>query len=429
MADKMIMDKIAEETVSSASRSVASSDDNLRLLQQIQEEMEAVKSMSSGKERTARLEILESTMQSVRQNRAKRKESTASAMAGLDAFFADLGSEFKSLHVLSSSENALITAANLAAENATKDVGKAEAGWFPIGKQKRIDAAKAAEKDAKAGIPLAEARAKELQLDRLRNADLRQSLQTFQDISGQLETALATGLVKIQGQIDLVHPQLQESLEDMKREATNLDTAKTLVVDLESKLQALNQEAGEFNPGTADYAEHQKKVSQVANELREAKIQRDVALELFNTAEKFTQIHQTNLSVQQNLKKTQTQALENLRTTTQQRVVSFANQLSAVQSGKEQEAFATLDEVGHQLDVDGLKDSASVMVATDNLALERLASAPGRLDDIMEVATTVLQHSADVSTKMRELIASAGIDMSGKDFAHYEKQAKPSEAS
>ena len=429
MTDKLIMDQIAEETVNSASRSVASSDENLRLLQKIQEEMEAVKSMPAGKERTTRMEILESTMESVRQNRAKRKESTASAMAGLDAFFTDLGTEFKNLRVLNSSENALITAANLAAEKATKAVGKAEAGWFPIGKQKRIDAAKQAESDAKAGIPLAEAKAKELQLDRLRNADLRQSLQTFQDISGQLETSLATGLVKIQGQIDIVHPQLQESLADVEREAANLDTTKELVIQLERKLQSLNQETNELSPGTAEHAAHQTKVSEAADQIREAQIKRDVALELYNTALKFTQIHETNLAVQQNLKKTQTQALENLRTTTKQRVVSFSNQLSAVQSGKEQEAFDTLEKVGHKLDVDGLKDSASVMVATDNLAVDRLAAAPGRLSDIMEVATTVLEHNADISQKMRDLIASAGLDTSGKDFAHYEKQAEPSGSS
>lgn len=366
--------------------------------------------------------IILADLESARTSREEMRVDLGQAMVGLNESLAIIGentyvqfgeeTEEEKIIVSSAKERLQKADARQRAAEAQVAVAGTKMKLFGIRKravdsaQKELSEANIELESAKAGVPAAEQRAKQIARERLQNSTIDDSLEAYTKMASDVEQVMIQRREDSLAEEEFVRAR-RETADQIKVEATEkLKTAEAEVSELETRVQTLKDELELLQSGTTEFARKELEIRNTSSELEEAQNRRNVALVVSDSKTRYVEelaLHEKSL---QKLRGNLESWIAALHSAAEERVATFRAVLQQQKMLDDQEVASQLDEVGAETDRRNLEFAAKAVVATDKARAEMMNSLPERMKAVRSVAAGLSAHLKETLEKDKEFLKS-----------------------
>ena len=366
--------------------------------------------------------IILADLESARNSREEMRVDLGQAMVGLNESLAIIGQNtYVQFGEETEEEKFIVSSAKQRLEKADARQRSAEAQvavagtkmkLFGIRKraiesaQKELSEANLELESAKAGVPAAEQRAKQIARERLQNSTIDDSLEAYTRMASDVEQVMIQRRADSLVEEEFVRAR-RETADQIKVEATEkLKATEAEVSALETKIQTLKDELELLQSGTTEFAKKELEIRNTSSELEEAQNRRNVALIVSDSKTRYVEelaLHEKSL---QRLRGNLETWIAALHSAAEERVATFRAVLQQQKMLDDQEVASQLDEVGSETDRRNLEFAAQAVVATDKARAAMMNSLPERMKAIRGVAAGLSAHFKETLEKDREFLES-----------------------
>ena len=300
-------------------------------------------------------DIVDANFKSLNGNVEETEQDLQELMLHLRAMLDNCGGEFAKLQELNPEEHKWVeeAKAELAkAETSLKNAESMSNAWnilFGL-KNSRVNGAKKDIEEGKVELKEAEAKANKSYRDRLRNADLKESLhRIISQVQGM--TAIIEDMVEdVDVQIQALKNRKELAFATKEKAAEAMKQRKAELEELEGKLKIEEQSLTELQNNSPEYTEQEKKIADMRELRAELKGKYNIALGIFQSKERFVDQIVVHLEAQTVTKNNLKQLIGQLKSDTEERVTTYESGLQLVQSATAQEAASIYEDAGAKTD-------------------------------------------------------------------------------
>ncbi len=350
-----------------------------------------------------RLRVAKSTSEQLTADVAKEERDLAQAMTGLRELMERIGADYTGLTETSVEEKSLVSDAEYRLRNAEGELPRAQAAWFF--KQRKIAAVQAQIQDAQNMLEVAKARSKTLARSRLMNATIDKSLQHFITQVARAVDIMERRYQTTCAELQKVSVRRQQALTTKELAAAKLEELDGKLTELEGKLNLAEQEFGGLTNGTKEFVAKESEVTQLRNQVEEVRGQRNTALALYQSKERFAQELQIHETAQRKLRDNQKIWITVLKSDTQERLVTFHSRLEAMKAVSDQTVARDMDKIGTEVDGRNAEAMATVGAVSDRVRQEMIEAHPLRLARIAVASSAQAESIALIRQREAEALA------------------------
>jgi len=370
-------------------------------------------------------DIVNSNFQTLNGDVEASEKDLQELMLHLRAMLDSCGGEFTKLQELNDDELKLV-------ENAKRKVTEAQAAltkangmsnmaniWFGL-KNRKIKKATAEVASSETGVKTAEEEANKRYRDRLKNADIKDSLnRIISQVQGMI--GIIEGMVvDVDRQIVGLTNRKEMAFQTKEKAATVMEERQAELGDLEAKLKQAELELEEMANGSPEHTEQQKLVADMRGERTDLKGKYDIAMGIFQSKERFVDQLVVHLQAQTTTKNNLKQLIGQLRSDTEERIATYESGLQLMQSATAQEAASIYEDAGSKTDQLITEIAAKVFVSSEEDRIERVKKHPKRMSELHNVlvamAAATQKYKEQDAQLMKEHAEKYGIDVS-KEFS------------
>ncbi len=349
----------------------------------------------------ARMQIVEGNTTTLRQSADKQQTDLAEVMVGLKELMAEIGLEYEDLTKPTGDEQSILTAAEARVKQAEEVL--LQAGTALFFRSRKIKNAETELQNAKAAIPVVKAQVDQLARKRLMEATLDKSLQHFQVQVGRVVDIMTRRQQAIELQLRKVGERRKEALAMKAQAAEKLEALDRILTDLEGKLPNMEAELNALVNGSPEYVAKEGEVGTLRNQVEEARGNRNAALAVYNSKERFAQELQIHETTQRKLRDNQRIWIAVLKSDTQERLVTFASRLEGMKGMADQQVAHGMDQIGTEIDGRNAEMMALIGSTSDKVRMGMFEAHPDRIRRLVEA--TGAQAEAIAEMRKREAAA------------------------
>jgi len=366
----------------------------------------------------ARLRIIKADAAKLREGVAKEEQDLAVAMVGLKELMSKIGIDYEELTQPDSNEKDLVERAKARVRSADLGVEMAKTAWF-FRESKVLTAQQQLDK-ARAELKSAEAESKKLARQRLMNATLDKSLQHFVTQVGKVVDIMTRRQKAIEEQLEKVTIRRTKTLQMKQEAARKVEELDVQLSGLEQKLQTAEQEFANLTNGTAEFVAAETNVAQLRSQVETIRGDRNTALAVYNSKERFAEELQIHETTQRKLRDNQRIWIALLRSDTQDRLVTFASRLNAMKGISDQQVAQGVDQIGTEIDGRNAEMLAEFGAVSDRIRQEMFEAQPQRFRRILNAMGAQFEAIADMRVReqraMEEFRKRYGVDPKSESF-------------
>ncbi|MCB0734939.1 MAG: hypothetical protein KDC76_10170, partial [Bacteroidetes bacterium] len=347
-------------------------------------------------------------------------------MLHLRSMLDSCGGEFAKLQELNDSEQKLVqdaTKARQRAEVEAEDAEKMSNAWNLLFgyKNRKVRSTKAELEARVEALKAAEAEANKRYRDRLKNADIGESLNRIISQVQGMVGIVESMIVEVEVQIDALKNRKELAFETKEKAAEIMEARKAELDVLENTLKAAENELLELPNNSPEYTAQQKKIADLREQRAELKGRYNVALGIFQSKERFVEQIVVHLEAQTTTKNNLKQLIGQLKSDTEERVTTYESGLQLIQSATAQEAASIYEEAGVKTDQKITEIAAKVFVGSEKDRIARVKKQPERMAELHKVLVAMAEATAKYKEQdariMEEHSRKFGLDMS-QTFSH-----------
>lgn len=409
--------------------------DYVSALDDIENKIESAAGEKSGEQIVK--DIVDTNFESLNGNVKETEQDLQELMLHLRAMLDDAGGEFQKLQELNPEEQKWVDQAKskLAdAEESLKDAEGMSNAWnilFGM-KNSRVRNAKEEIKETTAGIKEAENKANKSYRDRLRNADLGESLNRIISQVQGMTKIIEDMVEEVDVQIQALKNRKELSFATKEKAAEAMEARKKELEEVESRLKNEENALGELQNNSPEYTEQEKKIADLRELRAELKGKYNIALGIFQSKERFVDQIVVHLEAQTVTKNNLKQLIGQLKSDTEERVTTYESGLQLVQSATAQEAASIYEDAGAKTDQKITEIAAKVLVGSEKDRIERIKKHPKRMSELHNVLVAMAEATAKFKEQdkklMKEHSEKFGIDVSETFSYKYEEGAEGGDA-
>ncbi|MFT4522503.1 MAG: hypothetical protein ACI8ZN_001453 [Bacteroidia bacterium] len=352
-------------------------------------------------------------------------------MLHLRSMLDSCGGEFSKLQELNDSELKLVAAATEArnrAEIEAKDAeGMSDLWNILFGyKNRKIKNTKVDFDKKIAGLKAAEEEANRRYRDRLKNADIGESLNRIISQVQGMVGIVENMILDVEEQIVALKNRKELAFETKEKAARIMEDRKKELEDLELRLKSSENELVELPNNSPEYTVQQKKIADLREERAQLKGKYNVALGIFQSKERFVDQIVIHLEAQTTTKNNLKQLIGQLKSDTEERVTTYESGLQLIQSATAQEAASIYEEAGVKTDQKITEIAAKVFVGSEKDRIERIKKQPERMAALHEVLKAMAEATAKYKEEDAKIVEEHsrkfGIDVSETFSYKYENK-------
>jgi chromosome segregation ATPase len=339
------------------------------------------------------------------------------------------GGEFAQLQELNDQEEAIVERAKAAFANAEKALAKAKdlpdlANLLFGMKNRRVKRMSKEVEEALAEIKSSEEEANKMYRDRLKNADIKDSLhRIISQVSGMVK--IIEGMIgEVEGQIEALKHRKDMAFQTKEKAAEVMEERQKDLVDLEARLKQAELQLEEFENSSPEHTEQQKKIADLREQRAELKGRYNIALGIFQSKERFVDQIVVHLEAQTTTKNNLKQLIGQLRSDTEERITTYESGLQLIQSATAQEAASIYEDAGVKTDQLISEIAAKVFVSSERDRIERIKKHPSRMAQLHQVLVAMAQatqrYKEEDARLAEEHRSKYGIDVSKEFSFQYE---------
>lgn len=319
------------------------------------------------------------------------------------------GGEFAKLQELNDEELQLIEKAKKElgiSEDELKDAEGMSNAWNILFgyKNNKVKAQKEKLDQATANVKSAEEEANRRYRERLKNADIKESLdRIISQVSGMVQV-IEEMIVEVDKQIDALKNRKELSFQTKEKAATVMKERKQELDDIEARLKQAEIELDEMQNSTPEHTEQQKKIADLREQRAEIKGKYNIALGIFQSKERFVDQIVVHLEAQTTTKNNLKQLIGQLKSDTEERIATYDSGLQLIQSATAQEAASIYEEAGVKTDQKLTEIAAKVFVSSEKDRIERVKKHPQRLSELHQVLVAMAQATQKYKEQDAELM-------------------------
>jgi hypothetical protein len=350
-------------------------------------------------------------------------------MLHLRSMLDSCGGEFSKLQELNASEQKLVELATKAREDAEFESKTAENmsnAWNILFgyKNSKVRKTKAELARKITGLKEAEEEAQRLYRDRLKNADIGESLnRIISQVQGMIGI-VENMILDVDVQIVSLKNRKELAFETKEKAATIMEDRKADLETVENKLKLSEIELTELPNNSPEYTAQEKKVADFKEQRADLKGRFNIALGIFQSKERFVDQIVIHLEAQTTTKNNLKQLIGQLKSDTEERVATYESGLQLIQSATAQEAASMYEEAGVKTDQKITEIAAKVLVGSEKDRIERVKKHPKRMTELHQVlvamAAATAKYKEEDTKIMKEHSKKFGIDVSETFSFKYE---------
>ena len=348
------------------------------------------------------------------------------------------GGEFAKLQELNENEQKLIENAKKALTQSEYDLKDAENmsnAWNILFgyKNNKVKDMRAALEQATQGVKASEEEANKRYRDRLKNADIKESLdRIISQVSGMVQV-IEEMILEVDKQIEALKNRKELSFQTKEKAANVMKERKAELDDVEAKLKQAEIELDEMQNSTPEHTAQQKLIADLREVRAEVKGKYNIALGIFQSKERFVDQIVIHLEAQTTTKNNLKQLIGQLKSDTEERVATYDSGLQLIQSATAQEAASIYEEAGVKTDQKLTEIAAKVFVSSEKDRIERVKKHPKRLTELHQVLVAMAQATQKYKEQdaelMREHQEKFGIDRSQEYMWKHENSGEGNDSS
>ena len=436
MADKEsfdLLDQLADEKKINqlkAKIEKRSSSDFLNQLDNIESEIESAVKAERTTEDVVK-SIINAKFNTLNADVNANEKDLQELMLHLRAMLDSCGGEFAKLQELNDQEQNLINSAEAKVSKEKSELQNAESmsdAWNVLlgFKNRKIKKNQKELADAEIELKSAEVEANRRYRDRLRNADIKDSLnRIISQVQGMIRI-IEEMITTTDIQIDALKNRKELAFETKEKAAKVMEERLVELDDLEAKLKAAEAELEEMENGGPEYTQHQKKIADMKELRAELKGKYNIAMGILHSKERFVDQIVVHLEAQTTTKNNLKQLIGQLKSDTEERITTYESGLQLIQSATAQEAASIYEDAGTKTDQMITEIAAKVFVSSEQDRIERLKKHPGRMAELHKVLVAMAQATQKYKEKdlilMKEHGEKYGIDISQQFSWKYENE-------
>lgn len=381
--------------------------------------------------------IINANFKTLDKDIAQSEKDLQELMLHLRAMLDSAGGEFAKLQELNPGEQAVVDNAKSAYAKAERLLANANnmpniANLLFGMKNRRISRFTKELKQSTEAIKTAEEQANKMYRDRIKNADIQDSLnRIISQVSGMVNI-IEGMIVETEAQIDALKNRKELAFETKEKAAEVMEDRQKELVDVEAKLKQSELELEELENGSPEHTEQQKKIADLRELRTETKGKYNIALGIFQSKERFVDQIVIHLEAQTTTKNNLKQLIGQLKSDTEERVATYESGLQLIQSATAQEAASIYEEAGVKTDQKITEIAAKVFVSSEEDRIDRIKKHPSRMAELHKVLVAMAQatakYKAEDSKLAEEHRKKYGIDV-GREFSfQYDEAAEGEEA-
>jgi hypothetical protein len=342
-------------------------------------------------------------------------------MLHLRSMLDSCGGEFANLQELNDSELKLIELATKARKSAEREAEDAEAmsnGWNIIFgyKNRKVKSTRTELEKKVAGLKAAEAEAQKRYRDRLKNADIGESLNRIISQVQGMVGIVENMILDVDTQIVALKNRKELAFETKEKAARIMEERKVDLENVEDNIKQAESELTELANNSPEYTEQEKKLADLKERRANLKGKFNIALGIFQSKERFVDQIVVHLEAQTTTKNNLKQLIGQLKSDTEERVTTYESGLQLIQSATAQEAASMYEEAGVKTDQKITEIAAKVLVGSEKDRIERVKKHPQRMTELHKVLVAMAEATAkykeEDSKLMKEHSEKFGIDIS-----------------
>lgn len=405
--------------------------DYVSALDDIETKIESAAGQKSGEEIVK--DIVDSNFENLNGNVQETEQDLQELMLHLRAMLDNAGGEFQKLQELNPEEQKWIEDAKkkLAdAEDSLKDAEGMSNAWnilFGM-KNSRVRKAKDEVKDNTQGIKDAEIKANKAYRDRLRNADLKDSLNRIISQVQGMTQIIEEMVEEVDVQIQALKNRKELSFATKEKAAEAMEARKKDLEEVEARLKNEENALAELQNNSPEYTEQEKKIADLRELRAELKGKYNIALGIFQSKERFVDQIVVHLEAQTVTKNNLKQLIGQLKSDTEERITTYESGLQLVQSATAQEAASIYEDAGAKTDQKITEIAAKVLVGSEKDRLDRIKKHPKRMSELHKVLVAMAEATAKFKEEdaklMKEHSEKFGIDVTETFSYKYEKEGE-----
>ena len=319
--------------------------------------------------------IIESNFETLNGDVESTEKDLQELMLHLRSMLDSCGGEFAKLQELNASEQKLVDDATSARQEAEVDAKRAQDmsdAWnilFGL-KNRRVRNTKEELEQRIEALKAAEVEAQKRYRDRLKNADIGESLnRIISQVQGMV--GIVEGMIlDVDQQIVALKNRKELAFETKEKAAQVMEDRKADLEETEEKLKQAEIELSELPNNSPEYTEQEKKVADLKELRAELKGKFNIALGIFQSKERFVDQIVVHLEAQTTTKNNLKQLIGQLKSDTEERVATYESGLQLIQSATAQEAASMYEEAGVKTDQKITEIAAKVLVGSEKDRIE-----------------------------------------------------------
>lgn len=330
-------------------------------------------------------------------------------MLHLRSMLDSCGGEFSKLQELNDSELKLVANAKAKREEAEFEAKTAEnmsGAWNLLFgyKNRKVKSTKEELEMRIKGLKAAEVEANKRYRDRLKNADIGESLnRIISQVQGMV--GIVEGMIlETEVQIDALKNRKELAFETKEKAANLMRAKKEELEALEATMQAAETELTELPNNSAEYTAQQKKIADLREERAQLKGKYNIALGIFQSKERFVDQIVVHLEAQTTTKNNLKQLIGQLKSDTEERVTTYESGLQLIQVATAQEAASIYEEAGVKTDQKITEIAAKVLVGSEKDRITRTKKHPERMSELHKVLVAMAEATAKYKAEDAKIV-------------------------
>ncbi|MGB0850006.1 MAG: hypothetical protein ACPGTP_02060 [Bacteroidia bacterium] len=330
-------------------------------------------------------------------------------MLHLRSMLDSCGGEFSKLQELNDSELKLVAKAKEKREEAEFEAKTAEnmsGAWNLLFgyKNRKVKSTKEELEMRIKGLKAAEVEANKRYRDRLKNADIGESLnRIISQVQGMV--GIVEGMIlETEVQIDALKNRKELAFETKEKAANLMRAKKEELEALEATMQAAETELTELPNNSAEYTAQQKKIADLREERAQLKGKYNIALGIFQSKERFVDQIVVHLEAQTTTKNNLKQLIGQLKSDTEERVTTYESGLQLIQVATAQEAASIYEEAGVKTDQKITEIAAKVLVGSEKDRIARTKKHPERMSELHKVLVAMAEATAKYKAEDAKIV-------------------------
>ncbi|MBI1286239.1 MAG: hypothetical protein GC178_01560 [Flavobacteriales bacterium] len=376
--------------------------------------------------------IIESNFETLNGDVNQTEQDLQELMLHLRGMLDSCGGEFSKLQELNPEELGWIEQAKKKLADAENELAGAKGmsnAWNILFGYKNSQISKKEQEltQSQTNLKDTEARANKSYRDRLKNADIGESLnRVISQVQGMVGI-IEDMILDVEKQIDALKNRKELAFETKEKAAVVMRDKKKELEDIEAQLKNAENELTELPNNSPEYTEQEKKIADLREKRATAKGSYNIALGIFQSKERFVDQIVIHLEAQTTTKNNLKQLIGQLKSDTEERVTTYESGLQLIQTATAQEAASLYEEAGVKTDQKITEIAAKVLVGSEKDRVERVKKHPERMTELHKVLVAMAEATAKYKQEdakiMEQHSKKFGIDVK-ETFSHrYEKSA------